>query len=77
MPEPLVDGFNTVFGSLIGHRASTADLYNVMFYFLALAMIIVIIFVTRRVDDSKIGRAWTAVREDETAAEAWASIPPR
>ena len=33
-------------------------------------MIIIIIFVTRRLDDSKIGRAWTAVREDETAAIA-------
>jgi branched-chain amino acid transport system permease protein len=70
MPEVLVDGFNNLFGGLIGHRASTADMYNVMFYFLALAVIIVIIFVTRRVDDSKIGRAWTAVREDETAAIA-------
>mgnify|MGYP001469361445 CR=1 FL=1 len=70
MPETLVDAFNNVFGSLIGHRASTADMYNVMFYFLALTMIIVIIFVTRRIDDSKIGRAWTAVREDETAAIA-------
>jgi len=70
MPEPLVDSFNNIFGSLIGHQASIADMYNVMFYFLALAMIIVIIFVTRRIDDSKIGRAWTAVREDETAAIA-------
>jgi len=26
--------------------------------------------VTRRLDDSKIGRAWTAIREDETAAIA-------
>ncbi len=70
MPQAVVDGFNDLFGGLIGHPISTADMYNVMFYLFALAVIIVIIFVTRRLDDSKIGRAWTAVREDETAAIA-------
>lgn len=70
MPQVFVDGFNDLFGGLIGHPISTADMYNVMFYLFALAVIIVIIFVTRRLDDSKIGRAWTAVREDETAAIA-------
>ena len=70
MPQAVVDGFNDLLGGLIGHPVSTADMYNVMFYLFALAVIIVIIFVTRRLDDSKIGRAWTAVREDETAAIA-------
>jgi branched-chain amino acid transport system permease protein len=45
-------------------------MYNLMFYIFALMVIIVIIFVTRRLNDSKLGRAWTAVREDETAAIA-------
>jgi branched-chain amino acid transport system permease protein len=70
MPQAVVDGFNDLFGRLIGHPISTADMYNVMFYLFSLVVIIVIIFVTRRLDDSKIGRAWTAVREDETAAIA-------
>jgi branched-chain amino acid transport system permease protein len=70
MPQAVVDGFNDLFGRLIGHPISTADMYNVMFYLFSLAVIIVIIFVTRRLDNSKIGRAWTAVREDETAAIA-------
>ena len=70
MPDWAVEGFNTLFGPLIGHRVSASDMYNLWFYLLALAVIIVIIFVTRRLDDSKIGRAWTAVREDETAAIA-------
>jgi branched-chain amino acid transport system permease protein len=70
MPDWAVDSFNTLFGPFIGHRVSPADMYNVLFYLMALAMILVIILVTRRLDDSKIGRAWTAVREDETAAIA-------
>ena len=70
MPEWIVDGFNSAFSGLVGHDASVADMYNLMFYLFALIVIIVIIFVTRRLDDSKIGRAWTAVREDETAAVA-------
>lgn len=70
MPDFVVDGFNTVFRSIVGHDVSPADMYNLMFYVLALMVIIVIIFVTRRLDDSKMGRAWTAVREDETAAIA-------
>jgi branched-chain amino acid transport system permease protein len=70
MPDFVVDGFNTVFRPIVGHDVSPADMYNLMFYVLALMVIIVIIFVTRRLDDSKMGRAWTAVREDETAAIA-------
>lgn len=70
MPDFVVDGFNTVFPPIVGHDVSPADMYNLMFYVLALMVIIVIIFVTRRLDDSKMGRAWTAVREDETAAIA-------
>lgn len=70
MPDWAVDGFNTLFGPVIGHRVETADMYNVLFYVLALAVILIIILVTRHLDDSKIGRAWTAIREDETAAIA-------
>jgi len=70
MPDWAVQGFNDLFGPLIGHTVSPADMYNLYFYLLALLVIIVIIFVPRRLDDSKIGRAWTAVREDETAAIA-------
>jgi branched-chain amino acid transport system permease protein len=70
LPQSLVDGFNAIFKGLVGHSVDTATLYNVLFYLLALLVIIVIINVTRRLDDSKIGRAWTAIREDETAAIA-------
>lgn len=70
MPQFFIDGFNTLFSGLVGHPASTSDMYNVMFYLFALVVIIIIVMVTRRLDDSKIGRAWTAIREDETAAIA-------
>lgn len=39
-------------------------------YYLALALMILIIFVVHRVNNSRIGRAWIAIREDETAAMA-------
>lgn len=70
LPQSFVDGFNSIFGGVVGHPVDTATLYNVLFYLFALVVIIVIINVTRRLDDSKIGRAWTAIREDETAAIA-------
>jgi branched-chain amino acid transport system permease protein len=70
LPPSFVDGFNSIFGGVVGHPVDTATLYNVLFYLFALLVIIVIINVTRRLDDSKIGRAWTAIREDETAAIA-------
>jgi len=70
MPDWVVDGFNTVFGPLIGHEVNTSHMYNLWFYILALMVIMVIVFVTKRLDDSAMGRAWTAVREDETAAIA-------
>jgi len=70
MPDWVVDGFNTIFSPLVGHKVDTSHMYNLWFYILALMVIMVIVFVTRRLDDSALGRAWTAVREDETAAIA-------
>jgi branched-chain amino acid transport system permease protein len=37
-------------------------------YFVALFMVLVTIFINRRLRDSRLGRAWIAVREDEVAA---------
>jgi branched-chain amino acid transport system permease protein len=44
--------------------------YNQGFYFLVLLIAIVVIIVNRRLEDSHIGRAWEAMREDELAAQA-------
>jgi branched-chain amino acid transport system permease protein len=39
-------------------------------YFLMVAMAIFTIFVVRRLQDSRLGRAWMALREDEVACQA-------
>ncbi|MFM8320424.1 MAG: ABC transporter permease subunit [Chloroflexota bacterium] len=70
LPEPLLDALRVVLNPVVGHNVSTGEFYNLFFYLLALGVILVVIQVVRRLDDSKIGRAWTAIREDETAAIA-------
>ena len=40
------------------------------FYYLVLAFCVLAIFVSVRLADSRVGRAWSAMREDELAAEA-------
>ena len=44
--------------------------YAEAFYFLVLAIVGVVILVNRRLEDSHVGRAWEAIREDELAAQA-------
>ncbi len=39
------------------------------YYYLVLAMIVFVVFVVRRLERSRVGRAWQAIREDEDAAE--------
>jgi branched-chain amino acid transport system permease protein len=40
------------------------------YYLLLLVAIAIVVFIFSRVNDSRIGRAWVAIREDETAAGA-------
>lgn len=42
----------------------------IYFYYLMIALVLVTIFVTNRLQDSRIGRAWQALREDEVACQA-------
>ncbi|HLA36578.1 MAG TPA: ABC transporter ATP-binding protein [Rhodocyclaceae bacterium] len=42
----------------------------VKYYFLLLAILLVVIQINRRLQNSRIGRAWVAIREDELAAKA-------
>jgi branched-chain amino acid transport system permease protein len=46
----------------------TQELYLV--YYVALTMLVLVIWLNRRLRDSRLGRAWIAVREDEVAAAA-------
>jgi len=43
---------------------------TIYLYFLMICLVLVTIFVVRRLQDSRIGRAWIALREDEVACQA-------
>jgi len=53
------------FGINLGVRANTSYIY-----FLMLGFCFFTIFMVRRLQDSRVGRAWIAIREDETASQA-------
>lgn len=46
-------------------------LYSVtLYYYLFLAMVVLAVVISSRLHDSRLGRAWIAIREDEIAAKA-------
>ncbi len=53
-----------------GFEIADSKIYPLYFYFLVLAIVFLIILVTRRLENSRVGRAWKAIREDEVAANA-------
>ena len=55
-------------GSILPDRFSGVELKP--WYFTIVAMVLITIFVIRRIERSKMGRAWIAIREDEIAASA-------
>ncbi len=59
--QPLSHGFE-----IAGMKVPGIYLYYYLFVLLALG----IVFVSLRLQDSRIGRAWVAIREDEVAAKA-------
>lgn len=59
------------FNSLAGSLGFRPDQYSLLFlYVLVLIVIAVILLVNVRLDKSRIGRAWVAIRDDEIAAQA-------
>lgn len=63
----------TIFGldlgkplALFGFNISSVTLY----YYLFLVLVVVSVIICYRLQDSRIGRAWMAIREDEIAAKA-------
>lgn len=54
----------------LGELSFTNPLNNAPFYYLTLFVVILVTFGVSALRDSSIGRAWVAIREDETAAEA-------
>ncbi len=69
-PEFILSPIRDLLTPIVGHVPTEGEFYNVFFYFLALIIILVAITVATRLEDSRIGRAWTAIREDEIAAIA-------
>ncbi|HSC72357.1 MAG TPA: branched-chain amino acid ABC transporter permease [Candidatus Methylomirabilis sp.] len=53
---------------MLGLDVTPSLLYPLYFYFLVLLVVMVVITVNQRLQDSHIGRAWEAIREDELAA---------
>jgi branched-chain amino acid transport system permease protein len=51
---------------LLGHQLASAD----VFFWTALVLLLFTVFCSIRLRDSRLGRAWVAIREDETAAAA-------
>ena len=62
-----------VFGLDLNKRLSFGDFEvpNVtLYYYLFLALVVVSVIICYRLQDSRVGRAWMAIREDEIAAKA-------
>ncbi|HZR94456.1 MAG TPA: branched-chain amino acid ABC transporter permease [Gaiellaceae bacterium] len=49
---------------------ATAQNFDAVFLWTALALVAITVFCSMRLRDSRLGRAWIAIREDETAAAA-------
>ncbi len=54
----------------LGIEVNPNVVYPLYLYFLVLLIVGVTVLVNRRLEDSHIGRAWEAIREDQTAAQA-------
>jgi len=63
---PLVDFDFGRTGELLGFEVSSVTKY----YFLFLAIVVCSVLICYRLERSRIGRAWMAIREDEIAAKA-------
>lgn len=61
---------------LQGVRINAGGVYPFFFYFLSLLVLVILIVVASRLESSKLGRSWTAIREDDIAAVAM-GIPLR
>ena len=44
----MVDGWNAIFGPLVGRPIAEGEFYNLFFYILALLMVILVIFIVVR-----------------------------
>ena len=68
-----------IFGVSLGGAAGSGAMVRIgdwaipsvnAYYFLFVALCLIIVFISYRLQDSRLGRAWVAIREDEIAARA-------
>jgi ABC-type branched-subunit amino acid transport system permease subunit len=57
-----------VLSGLAGLHVEWSNFTPIPYYYLIIALIVLVIFANLRLRDSRIGRAWIAIREDEIAA---------
>ena len=69
MGRPPIDWFRSLMGALGVRLDETTD-YQLFFYLLVLAMIGLVVLANVNLANSRFGRAWVAIREDEIAAQA-------
>ncbi|HSK14626.1 MAG TPA: branched-chain amino acid ABC transporter permease [Gaiellaceae bacterium] len=62
------EGLNSALGLPVSFQQSFEKVN--LFYYSAFALLLITIFCSIRLRDSRLGRAWIAIREDETAAAA-------
>ncbi len=67
IPAPALFGTSLSDGVTIGGLELSG---NAMYYYLSLILIALVLGVIYRLNDSRLGRAWVAIREDEVAAAA-------
>ena len=64
----------TLFGLDLAKRIPVTDDYDInsvtLYYYLFLALVVISVIICHRLELSRIGRAWMAIREDEIAAKA-------
>ncbi len=70
MMSPLIGGAQGVLRIPKPPLGSIALVQPEQFYYIVLAGCLIAVFVSRRLSDSRLGRQWMAMREDEDVAEA-------
>jgi branched-chain amino acid transport system permease protein len=61
IPHPSID---------IGPIEYTWKIAQLPYYYLVLVVVVLVVILFRNIEESRVGRAWTAIREDEVAAAA-------
>jgi branched-chain amino acid transport system permease protein len=76
VPPSLVDWWTSTHADF-GRNEAMRVLNYLVFYYLALVLVVAVVLLLRNLERSRLGRAWVAIREDELAANCMAIDVPR